>query len=337
MISRKTRFAALAGSVALLVSSCGREELPQNTLDPQGPVAEQLDNLIDPVFIAAGFVFVLVNALILIAAVKFRRKSDDEIPKQVHGHAALEIAWTAAPAVLLAVIGVFTLGVIFDIDERPAGANSMEVRVVGHQWWWEFAYDDQGFTTANELHIPIDTKVSLELQSVDVVHSFWPPKLAGKLDVVPGRTNHMVVEADTPGTYYGQCAEFCGLSHANMYLRVIAHEPADFDAWVRANRDEPRDAATLTGAAGRGASLFRAKGCASCHAVTGYAAGDFGPDLSHLQQREVFAGAMFELNDRNLRRWLRDPPAEKPGSLMPNLDLTEEEITDLIAYLNTLD
>jgi cytochrome c oxidase subunit 2 len=131
-------------------------------------------------------------------------------------------------------------------------------------------------------------------------------------------------------------AEFCGMSHANMYLKVVAHTPEEFEEWLEANTAKPRDVSTLTGDAAAGAALFRSKGCASCHTVEGYSAGEFGPDLTHLQQRDVFAGAMFEMNDRNLRRWLRDPPGEKPGSTMPNLDLTESEITELIAYLDTL-
>jgi cytochrome c oxidase subunit 2 len=183
--------------------------------------------------------------------------------------------------------------------------------------------------------VPVGYKVNLELRSVDVMHNFWPPKLAGKIYAIPGRVNHMVIEAEKPGIYYGQCAEFCGLSHADMRLRVIAHEPADYARWVAANTITP-DVPTGSSDAAAGAQLFRVKGCASCHTVEGFAKGELGPNLTHLQQREVFAGAIFEMNDENLRTWLRDPPKEKPGSLMPNLNLTEDEITKLIAYLNTL-
>lgn len=335
MISRKTRLAALAGAMSLLAVACGGTDQPQNTFDPRGPEARELDTLINPVFLVAGFVFVLVNLLVVLVVVKFRRRSEDEIPKQVHGNAKLELAWTAAPAVILGIIGVFTLGTIAEINAKP-GPEALQVEVIGHQWWWEYRYPDQRIVTANELHIPVGRTVSIDLKSADVVHSFWPPKLSGKVDAIPGRTNFMTVEADEPGIYYGQCAEFCGFSHAHMLLRVVAHEPGDFDAWVRANTTAPVDTTTLAGDAADGASLFRVKGCASCHAVDGFAAGEFGPNLTHLQQRDTFAGAMFDLNERNLRKWLRNPPAEKPGSLMPNLELTEDEITKLIAYLNTL-
>ena len=330
---------AAAGVVlALLASACGEEELPQNTLDPEGPVARQLDRLIQPVGIIAALVFVLVQGLVIYVAIRYRRRSEDEAPKQVHGNVKAELGWTIAPALVLLVVGVFTVVTLFDISETPAGADVVEVTVTGKQWWWEYEYPDHDVVTANEMLIPVGQKVAVTLLSDDVIHSFWPPKLAGKVDVVPNRINRMVIEASKPGTYYGQCAEFCGLSHANMRLQVIAHTPRDFRRWLASNaaaavppnpEDQPEAAA--------GATLFREKGCASCHTVEGFAAGKVGPDLTHLSQRRTFAGAMFELNDRNLRAWLRDPPAEKPGALMPDLDLTEEEITSLIAYLDTLE
>jgi cytochrome c oxidase subunit 2 len=330
---RLRTLSAMAGAGLLLVS-CGRQELPQNALDPEGPVARKLDNLIDPVFMVAGLVFLLVQGLVIYSALRFRRRSEDEAPRQVHGNAKLELGWTVAPAIILLVISVATVGTIADINRKAEGADVVSVNVIGHQWWWEFEYPDRGVVTANELHIPTGRQVALRLTSDDVIHSFWPPKLAGKLDVIPGRTNFMTVQADDPGTYYGQCAEFCGVSHANMGLRVVAHTSEDFDEWVRTNATPPER--PTQGEAGEGAALFRQKGCASCHTVNGYSAGELGPDLTHLQQRKVFAGATFELNEQNLRVWLRDPPGEKPGSLMPNLELSEDEITKLIAYLETL-
>ncbi len=323
--------------VALLLPACGRDEvLPQNVLDPEGPVARQVHELATPVFWIAGLVFVLVQALLIYSVVRFRRRSDADAPVQVHGNAKAEIGWTIAPAAVLAVVGVLTVGTIVDLDRVPEGEDVLRVNVVGRQWWWHYEYPDHGVTTANELHIPTNTKVAITLTSDDVIHSFWPPKLAGKVDVIPGRVNHMVIEASDAGTYYGQCGEFCGISHANMRLQVIAHPPAEFDRWVRSNARP----AALPGAdqpeAAAGAALFRQRGCASCHTVEGYAAGEIGPDLTHFAQRTTFAGAIFENNPKNLRRWLRNPPEEKPGSIMPDLDLTEEDITNLIAYLETL-
>ncbi len=330
----RARALSVTAAAGLLLVACGDQELPQNALDPEGPVARQLDDLIDPVFAVAGVVFVLVQGLVLYSALRFRRRSDDEAPRQVHGNAKMELGWTIVPALILLVISVLTVGTIADIDRKAEGADVVSVKVTGHQWWWEFEYPGRGVVTANELHIPTGRQVALELTSDDVIHSFWPPKLAGKLDVIPNRTNFMTIEADEPGTYFGQCAEFCGLSHADMRLRVVAHTSTDFDEWVRTNA-APAERPT-EGEAGEGAALFRTKGCASCHTVDGYSAGELGPDLTHLQQRKVFAGATFDLNEQNLRVWLRDPPGEKPGSLMPNLELSEDEITQLIAYLETL-
>ena len=332
-----SRAALAVPAVALcLLAACGGSDLPQDSLDPEGPIARQLNDLIEPVFLVAGLVFVLVQGLVLYVAIRFRRRSDDDAPVQVHGNAKLELTWTVIPALILTVIGVLTVGTLVDLDRRPTGPGVVPVTVIGHQWWWEFAYPGRDVVTANELHIPVDRKIDLTLESVDVVHSFWPPKLAGKLDVIPNRQNHMVIEADEPGTYFGQCAEFCGIAHGDMRLRVVAHTPADFERWVADNAkpavfpgpDQPEAAA--------GAMLFRQKGCASCHSVKGFAAGRLGPDLTHLHQRKVFAGAIFDLDERNLRRWIRNPPEEKPGSLIPKLDLSEDEITQLIAYLDTL-
>lgn len=326
-------------------AACGTRDQPQNTLRPEGPEAQQLDNLFKPVFWIAVAVFVLVNGLIATIVLRFRdrgREEESAAPAQVHGNARLEIGWTIIPAVLLAGIGFFTVATVLDINRQPQGPDVLQVRVIGHQWWWEYQYPGSGVVTANELHIPVDTKVNVQLESDDVIHSFWPPKLAGKVDVVPGRTNFMTIEATEPKRYAGQCAEFCGLSHANMRLVVVAHERSDFEDWL-AGQDRPARAPSA-GDAADGAELFIQRGCGGCHTVAGLdgAEGRVGPDLTHLQSREVFAGAVFDLNDRNLRRWLRDPPGMKPMDPdniagMPNLGLSEEDITKLIAYLETLE
>jgi cytochrome c oxidase subunit 2 len=375
----------------VLLSSCGRHVLPQDGIDAQGANARQLDNLARPVFAVAGIVFVFVQGLIIYCIVRFRARSADDAPVQVHGNARLEIGWTIVPAAILAIIGVFTVVTVFDINKKASGAEVVHVKVIGHQWWWEYQYPDLNIVTANELHIPVGKTVQLEMTSADVIHSFWPPKLAGKLDVVPGRTNYMKLEADHAGAYSGQCAEFCGLSHANMRLMVMADGADDWDAWVK-NQQRPSVAAPTTtststtttapvagtpqtgtgGAnasstgtsstaaattadnapkvgvdpvldAAAGAGLFVTKGCSGCHTINGLAGanGKVGPNLTHLQARTRFAGAIFELNEKNLRRWLRDPPGMKPmnptnGQGMPNLGLNEDEITQLIAYLETL-
>lgn len=398
MNPRRTRSPRSAWLLALLAfvvvaGACGRGELPQDTLSNlEGPEARTLDRLWDLVFPIATVIFFLVQGLIVFIIFRFRARSDDDQPVQVHGNAKAEIGWTILPALILAVVGVFTVVTVFDINERAEGADVLQVKVIGHQWWWEYQYPDQGFETANELVIPAGRQVQLEMTSADVIHSFWPPKLAGKVDVVPGRVNYMRVQADRPGDYSGQCAEYCGLSHANMKLRVIALSADDFDEWAEDQAEEATAAPTTTttttapttttseagadagtdgettaptGAtagtslateqeetpvgedpeldAAMGAELFVSKGCSGCHTISGLegANGQIGPNLTHLYSRETFAGAIFELNNRNLRRWLRDPPAMKPmnpdnGMGMPNLGLSEDEITQLIAYLETL-
>jgi len=339
--SKQLAVAALV-LVALATVACGNQDLPQNALDPQGPDARTLDKLWDLTFPFAVGVFFLVQGLVVFIIWRFRARSDDDAPVQVHGNAKAELGWTIAPALLLAVIGVFTVVTVFDINRRAEGSEVLQVKVSGHMWWWEFEYENFDIITANELHIPADQPVQLEVTSVDVIHSFWPPKLAGKVDAVPGRTNYMKLQADRPGVYAGQCAEFCGLSHANMRLTVVAHAPEDFRTWIRDQQREAAPAAQGSEAAA-GAELFVMKGCTGCHTISGVegANGRIGPDLTHLYSRSKFAGAVFELTDKNLRKWLRDPPAMKPmvpdnGQGMPNLGLTEEEITSLIAYMETL-
>jgi cytochrome c oxidase subunit II len=329
---------ALGAALVVVLTSC-TANARQDALKPKGSVARQLNNLFVPVFWIAVVVFCLVAGLVLYCIVRFRARSEDEAPRQIHGHTALEITWTIIPAVLLAFIAVPTVITVFSINKVPKGA--MQITVTGHRWWWQYDYPDASnpskimFSTANEMHIPAGKKVEINLTSVDVIHNFWPPELAGKVYAIPGRTNHLVVEADQPGTYYGQCAEYCGTSHANMRLRVIADSPQDFQNWVNGQTGGPSQASSNGGAAA-GLQVFNQKGCAGCHSITGISNGQIGPNLTHFKSRTVFAGSIFENTDPNLRAWLRNPPGQKPGSVMPNLGLSEDEITKLIAYLDTL-
>jgi len=333
-------------SLALLVAGCARDT-PQNALHPEGPFSRSVHNLIVPVFGVAGLVFVFVEGLIVYAMIRFRRRSEDERPEQIHGSTKFELAWTILPALILVGVGAATISKIFYLDRQFK--DSMQVQVIGHQWWWEYNYKDADGKTivaaANELHIPVGRKVQLNLTSADVIHNFWPPKLAGKVYAIPGRKNHMTIQADKAEFYYGECAEYCGLSHANMRLRVVAQPQADFDRWMAANSvDTPaatypivtaKQAATASEEA-KGHTLFLQKGCSGCHAVNGVSKGAVGPNLTYFNSRATFAGAIFGNDNESLRAWLRDPPAEKPGSLMPKLNLAEDEITSLIAYLRTL-
>jgi cytochrome c oxidase subunit 2 len=326
--------AALSASLFVFLAACA-QNAPQDTLKPKGPVARQIDHLINPVFIVAGVVFVLVEGLVLVAIFKFRAKPDSPEPEQIHGNTRLEVGWTLAPALILLAVAVPTIATIFDLAKKPQ--NPVNITVIGHQFWWEYHYDDLGVVTANELRMPVGRPVELTLKSVDVIHSYWIPPLGGKTDVVPGRENHMHLEADAAGEYLGQCTEFCGASHANMRAKAIAMAPQDFDAWV-ASQTAPSVKASPGTAGEAGSLLFSQKGCAGCHTIEGVSQGMVGPNLSHFATRTSFAGSIFENNDQNLRRWLRDPQGEKPGNKMviPGGPLKPDEITALITYLDTL-
>jgi cytochrome c oxidase subunit 2 len=338
----KTRRLSLLAAVALLVVFAGAcaPNAPLDSLRPAGPIAREIDGLWKIVFYAAVAVFVLVEGLIVLALFRFRqRKGDTEAPVQTHGNTPLEIGWTIAPALILAVLAVPTVLTIFALArEKP---NSLHVEVTGQQWWWRYEYKEEKVVTANELHIPTGRPIRLALHSNDIIHSFWVPRLGGKQDVVPARINHVTIQADRPGEYAGTCVEYCGLSHANMRLKVFAHTPEDFETWLDDQRQEARR--PRSGLALEGERIFQRQQCVTCHTVRfdgSKAKGTTAPDLTHFASRTSFAGAIFERTNENLAEWLRDAPARKPGSKMPagvaTMGLSEDDITALVAYLQSL-
>lgn len=341
------------GGAMLVLAGCAGNDLPQDTLAPEGPIARKQDGLWDLVFWVATAVFVVVEVMLLAVLLKFRVKDDDptrEPPKQTHGNTKLEVLWTIIPAFILAVIAVPTVSLIFDLAN--AEEDALQVRVIGKQYWWEFEYlgeEGKKVVTANELAIPVGRQVELTMEStgqsdsdpLGVIHSFWVPKLAGKQDVVPGHKRTLLIEAEKPGvSYSGQCAEFCGLSHANMRLAVLAMTPADFEAYIE-EQSQPQTTPT-SGDAAKGAELFTQRQCIGCHAINGYegAGARVGPNLTYFAQRKQFAGYMLEndINEgaENVSAWLADPQKVKPGSQMPNLGLSQDDISNLVAYLRTL-
>lgn len=322
---------------ALVLAACSGSG-PQTSLDPAGPIAEKIDGLWLLVFWIAVVVFVLVEAALVYSIVRFReRPNSDRRPKQLHGNTRLEIIWTIIPTLLLAGLTVPTLQTLFEIRAVPEGPEVVTIQVVGHQWWWEFQYPE-GFTTANELHIPADTPVNLEMTSVDVIHSFWVPKLNGKRDVVPGRMTNLTLEAYEPTPpgepHPGQCAEFCGLAHADMRFKVFVDSAEDYEAWV-AQQMTPATVPT-EGIAAQGYDTFTAV-CVACHNATvigedgnpevlgpvGYVNGvfaDLAPDLTHFGERITFGAGTFDTpwaegaTEDHLRQWLADPSSIKPMS-----------------------
>jgi cytochrome c oxidase subunit 2 len=316
---------------------------PQNALDPVGKYALKADRLWNLTFMFAVAIFIIVEGVLVFTIFKFRHREGREAA-QFHGNAKLEIILTLIPATILAGIAVPTIKTIFDLAQKPA--NALEITVVGHQFWWEFRYPGMGpngadLVTANEMHIPTGQDVYLTLEGVsdDVNHSFWVPRLAGTQDIIPGKINHLLMRADQADTYWGQCKEFCGLSHANMRQRVIAQSPADFQTWL--SQQQKASVEPSGGQAALGQKTFLGAQCIGCHSIGGTtASGTFGPNLTHLASRSVFAGAMLPLNRDNLVKWVSDAPSIKPGSRMPSgikdMGLSEQDVQNIVAYLLTL-
>lgn len=341
--ARRGRLLLLA-VLAFALAACG--EAPQNVLDPQGPFAEQPDTLFRYVILIALGVFVVVQALIIYAVVKYRDKGDDSpLPAQVHGNTRMELVWTIVPALILAGIAVPTIQTVFDLAETPEGA--MEIEVIGHRWWWEYRYpgmgaDGQDIITANEMVIPVDTPIHLKMTAEEsgsadnaVIHSYWVPALAGKQDVAPGRITTLNMQADTTGVFQGQCTEYCGLSHAYMrnYATVVTQD--EFDQWLQ-EQSQPAPEPAEGSLAARGKELFSQgfevegydspQACINCHAINNDGAA-VGPNLTHLMSREMFAGAIFDLylrdettvwgnwtdepNTEDLTAWVRNAPEMK--------------------------
>jgi cytochrome c oxidase subunit 2 len=238
----------------------------------------------------------------------------------------------ATPVVLLAALFVWSdLFVIRSTAAPKPGSTALTVRVVGHQWFWEIRYDGSRAVTANELHMPVRTRVNVVGTTADVIHSFWVPELNRKVDLIPGRKNSVLLYADRAGTYLGQCAEFCGLQHAHMEIAVIAEPRARFEDWLR------RQGQPAAAASGRGLQLFESKGCADCHAIRGtHARSQVGPDLTHVASRRVLAAGAIPNDRAHLHEFIRNPQAVKPGAKMPQLPQSPEQTDALVRYLERL-
>jgi cytochrome c oxidase subunit II len=319
--------------VAALVGGCAFDG-PMSTLVARSDLNRSILSIYALItWISVGIAAVVFVTLGLILLRYRQRPGPDELPRQVRGHTALELAWTIAPAVVLLVIAIPTIQVIFRTQGTAAPSGALEVTVRGWQWWWEFRYPALDVVTANELHLPVGRPVVFSLEGPDVIHSFWVPQLGGKRDVVPGRLNQLVLTPDRVGEYWGQCAEFCGASHANMGLRVIVEEPAAFERWVAAQTAPPPEP---TEAAAEGKTIYTRSACVGCHTIRGVSAGTLGPDLTHFGSRALFGAGLWPTSVEAVAAWLKDPPALKPGAKMPNLDLSDAEARALAVYLTSL-
>jgi len=319
-----------------------RQELVSSTniFAPASTPAHTIFGLSMFVLAVTAIIFAVVFTLLVWSLVKFRGKTADadREPAQVYGSTQIELAWTVIPVLIVVVLFLATARVIHAIQDAPKPAAAVDVTVIGHQYWWEFRYPKLGIVTANELHIPVSdprhpTPTFLKLLSADTDHSFWVPELGGKTDLIPNHPNEMWMDPSRPGLYLGQCAQYCGTQHAKMLLRVSVDTPAEFDAWVRAQqRDAIQDEKARAGK-----RIFETTSCINCHAVSGTAAnGRFGPDLAHLMSRTTIASGAAENTHANLRLWIQNPDAIKPGSLMPAMKLNDAALDGVVAYLEKL-
>jgi cytochrome c oxidase subunit II len=310
---------------------------PPSIVDPRGPAAQAIADLWWLVAVLGLAVFAVVVVLVLISATRRRDGSlaDDTLAGERWaggGNALIVVGGVAVPTVVILVLQVLSMTTAADVrvgDRNPA--EPLRIEVTGHKFWWDVAYPDLDIRTANELHVPVGRPVEVAVTSADVIHSFWVPQVAGKIDMNPGHTNHLELQADEPGVYRGLCTEYCGIQHARMQLVLVALEPADFDTWTADRAGPP---AEPEGAARLGREVFEAQQCIHCHAVEGVSGmAQLGPDLTHLGSR-LTLGAGILPNDRDtLRDWVVDPQRFKPGSRMPPTNVDGDELEALLDYL----
>tara|TARA_B100002051_G_scaffold176651_1_gene167094 strand:- start:3568 stop:4737 length:1170 start_codon:yes stop_codon:yes gene_type:complete len=359
VFKRIARLAPFCLIIAVLVSCASGRIDPT---DPVGENAKQIDGIMRLSGYMATAVGVFVAAAVIYVIVKFRARPDDdpdELPVQVHGNRKAELTWTVIPVLMLVFLAIVTIPAVFDLSGKSDGRT---IKVEGQQWWWQFSYDvdedgEYDIVTANEIVIPVNEEINLDIRSNDVIHSFWIPQLNGKRDAVPGRVHSWRISSPVPGIFYGECTEFCGLSHANMQMRAVVLSDSDYATWV----DEqlaPSDVPLSEGAK-RGYDLF-GRHCVSCHVVNGVyesaadgnanLASGYAPNLTHLMTRTSFAGALYELykddgsvNVADLREWVRNAPGQKParpenrqGMISFAETLSAAELDDLVTYLLTL-
>lgn len=311
---------------------------------PAGTPAQSIFSLSMLVLSVTGSIFVIVAGLLLYAILRYRHRptDSDREPPQIYGSNQIELSWTVIPILIVVMLFLTTTRVILGTEHIPKPTGALDVTVVGHQFWWEYNYPKYGVTTANELHVPISDPASmtptyLNMTSADTDHSFWVPRLAGKMDLIPNRINTMWIDPQQPGLYIGQCAQYCGTQHAKMLLRVYAETPADFAAWIKHQQEPANEDFTGNPNASAGKEVFMRNACINCHTIRGtVATGRFGPDLTHLASRDTIASGSFPNTPANLKQWIDNPDTMKPGCLMPSMHLNQHELDLITAYLITL-
>ncbi|HEV7127381.1 MAG TPA: cytochrome c oxidase subunit II [Ktedonobacterales bacterium] len=325
---------------AVLVAGC---ETSPSVLNPKGPVAGTESNLFWIILGIATFIFVAVTSVLLYSIVRFRDRPGMPEPRQISGNNKLEIAWTIAPSIVLFVVLIFTITYMFSLAEpTSASGNTLHIRAIGHQWWWEFQYEDSTgsgpmVVTGDELEVPVGTVVHVDLVSDNVIHSLWIPQLAGKTDVIPGHNNQLWFKADAKGTYRGECAEYCGFQHAHMDFIVVALPQDQYTTWLQGQ--QLAAIAPTTDAQTAGQAAFKALGCTGCHQINSVNVNTraVGPNLTHFGSRQLIAGGVLSNTQDNLTTWLNGPQVVKPGSdMVLPITPSAQQVSDLVAYLESL-
>lgn len=303
-------------------------------LNPQSPQAREIFNLGVVTAVVMAVIFAVVVGIVAYALLRFPRwREGERDPEQGRGNKTIEIVWTAIPFAIVAVLFALSARTM-GISDPPPPPNP-DIVVIGHQWWWEARYTNSGAIVANEIHIPVGKPLALRLDAADVLHEFWVPELARKITTVPGHPNHIWIQADKPGTYLGFCSEFCGTQHAWMHFLLVAEPQAEFQKWEQAQA-APASPPTSENTQ-QGLALFQQMSCVDCHAIKGtIASAQVGPDLTHFASRKQLGAGIAANTPENLRRWLRDPQQVKIGAKMPDFKFTDEQITDLADYIETL-
>jgi len=341
---------ALPATMLALTGCDAVNAQPVAIFRPESPQATAIHDLSLTLLGIAAVAFVIVEVWLFAAIFRFRNRPE-ELAVQTHGNLPLEIGWTTATGLVVMAVLAMTVKTMLDVTALPGPVpnsaqaaalplasafpgDTIPVRVIGHQWWWTFEFPTLNIVTGNEIQVPLDKTIKVQVESDDVNHSFWVPRLGPKIDAIPGQINYTSFMAIQQGDYLGQCAEFCGAEHARMGFRITAVKPEEFSAWVRdqqAPAGEPVEAAQKAGA-----QLFQ-QSCAGCHTVRGtQAQGKTGPDLTHFARRKALAAETLDNMPENLAKWLRDPQEVKPENKMPNLHLDSAAVDHLVAYLESL-
>lgn len=317
--------------------------LPPWVTDPAGAAAREIVPLYWIMFAAAVVVLAIVDGALIWSGIRYRERPG--VPaKQFHGHNLLELAWTVIPTIMVVSFSILSFQRLLVLNDVDTGAE-MTIKVHARQWSFAFEYplgfkgtsfatsDATPLTSAERIDIPVNTKVRLEMTSADVIHSFWIPNLGGKMDLIPGRTTYLSLQADRVGEFKGQCFEFCGDGHADMLLRVVVHQTSEYAAWAKGAVAEYERRNSPETKAGR--ELFKSLACSACHLIEGLTAGRVGPPLTHIASKKDIAGVLSPVNEENLRKWIANPAAVKPGTQMPALGLDQDTIAKVVQFLLT--